>query len=108
MLHFESPNAQLCFIAAFVAVFLGTLQFLSIILVREKVKADLNERICEPLSVRWIPLSWHSSSISCCFRVVYRDFRGQIHRGECEGFHWGREIRWLRDDIVGGNSTMDV
>ena len=88
-------------IIAFAIIFaiVATLWALSVILAREKVKTDLNHRVCQPVSIRWRP--FYSTRLSCVFAVIYVDFSGQTHRADCSSPYLMGEIRWKNDRILG-------
>ena len=84
---------------ALIPCIVAALCSLLIVLCREWAKRDLRERICRPISVRWSFLS--STRLRCGFKVVYCDFRGQIHRASCWTRYHYKEVRWVDDRIVG-------
>lgn len=84
---------------ALIPCIVAVLWFLAIVLCREWVKRDLRERICQPMKVRWRPLV--SSRLRCAFKVIYSDFRGQIHRATCRTPWYWKEVRWADDEIIG-------
>ena len=72
---------------------------LSVLLCREFVKSDLRDRIYTPIRVRWRPFA--ASRLKCRFKVMYSDYRGEIHRATCETSWHRRDVRWFDDEIIG-------
>jgi len=45
-------------------------------------------------------LAWRTNRVTCSFKVVYSDFRGQIHRAIC-WMYWHRpSVTWDADEII--------
>ena len=83
---------------AIIPCIIAVLWFLAVVLCREWVKSDLRDRVCQPVSVRWQYFSGLPNT--CAFKVIYSDFRGQIHRATC-WTHWHRpSVTWQSDEIV--------
>jgi len=97
-------------IGAFIGGFIALMLFLSAMLQREQVKRDLEERICRPLHIWWIPAAywvpWRRRGTA--FRVTYADRADLIHRGYCcvyrsllKDSRWGsRRVNWLTDTVI--------
>ena|SRR5687767_15122456 len=86
--------------AALVPCIIATLWFLAVVLCREWVKSDLRRRRCEPLRIRWRPFAWRTNSLTCSFRVIYSDSRGQIHRAICWTYWHRSSVMWDADEII--------
>jgi hypothetical protein len=85
---------------AIVGCIVAALWFLSAVLCREWVKADLRKRMCKPLRIRWRPFAWRTNKVTCSFRVIYSDFRGQIHRSICWTYWHRPNVAWGADEII--------
>src|SRR5947199_3566817 len=83
---------------AIIPLIVGALWSLAVILCREWVKNDLRDRICQPISVRW--RFFASTWITCAFKVIYSDFRGEIHRARCWTYWHRRAVTWESDEII--------
>jgi hypothetical protein len=83
---------------AIIPCIVAVLWCLSVILCREWVKDDLREKIYEPISIRWRPFA--CTRLSCYFKVVYKDFQGDIHQANCRTTWLRRRVTWLDDKIV--------
>jgi len=86
---------------AVIPVIVGILWTLAVLLCREWVKSDLNDRLCRPIHVRWLPFSWRNGRYRCAFRVMYADALGQIHRALCWTFWHRPSVTWISDEIIG-------
>ncbi len=93
--HFVAyRNIALCFCAV------AMLEFLAVVLCREWVKRDLQRRTCAAVRIRWRPFAWRTNWLACSFRVVYSDFRGQIHRAICWTYWHRPSVTWDTDEII--------
>lgn len=73
---------------------------LMFILCRERVKTDLRDRICLPISIRWKPFSWRVDGFYLAFKVVYSDFQGRTHEAICWA-RWEQDgTEWEEDRII--------
>lgn len=82
---------------AIIACIVAVLWFLAVVLCREWVKADLRDRLCQPVSLRWRYWTW---TPQCAFQVIYSDVRGRIHRATC-WTHWHRRnVTWEKDEVI--------
>jgi len=85
---------------AIVPCIVAALWFLAVVLCREWVKSDLRKRMCEPVRIRSRPFASRSNRLTCSFKVVYSDFRGQIHRA-IRWTYWHRpSVTWDTDEII--------
>ena len=85
---------------AIVPCIVAALWFLAVVLCREWVKSDLRRRMCEPVRIRWRPFAWRTNRLTCSFKVVYSDFRGQIHRAICWTYWHRPSVTWDADEII--------
>jgi hypothetical protein len=87
-------NLAFCFGA------IALLSVLAIVWCRERVKSDLRERICLPISVRWKPFSWRIDGFYLAFKVIYSDFEDRTHEAVCWA-HWEHDgLEWEEDRII--------
>ena len=85
---------------AIVPCIVAVLWSLAVVLCREWVKSDLRQRMCKPLRVRWRPFACDTNHLTCSFRVVYSDFRGQMHRAICWTYWHRPSVTWEADEII--------
>lgn len=95
-------NLAFCFC---VSALLGVLLF---VLCRERVKTDLRERICVPMSIRWKPFSWRIDGFYLAFKVVYSDFHGRIHEAICWAHLEHGGVDWEGDRIIDHGDETSV
>ena len=101
----DRSSAIVASLLGIVFAILFLLAFLVAMFQREKVKADLYERGCQPLQVRWRPLAYWSF-FGTPFRVVYRDAENVLHKAYCsvlvsssDSQFAARRVKWLKDEI---------
>ena len=85
---------------AIVPCIVAALWFLAVVLCREWVKSDLRQSLCEPLRIRWRPFACRTNKVTCSFKVVYSDCRGQIHRAICWTYWHRPSATWDADEII--------
>lgn len=101
----DRASAVVASLLGVVFAILFLLAFLVAMFQREKVKADLYERGCQPLQVHWRPLAYWSF-FGTAFRVVYRDAENVLHKAQCSVFisssdsqSAARQVKWLKDEV---------
>ena len=97
---------------AIIPVIVVVLQALFIVLRRERIKSDLRERLCEPLSVRWAPLGWwwgwYSGARCSFFKVRYKDLKGFVHRARCATGGSRPGVLWKQDEVTDKDESKSV
>ena len=65
---------------------------LGVVLCREWVRQELEEKGFVPEAIRW--RFFASGRLACCFTAVYRDAGGVQHRARCSTLRHRHEVRW--------------
>ena len=97
---------------AIIPVIVSVLSALFITLRRERIKNDLRERLCQPLSVKWAPFGWWwgwYSGVRCSFfKVRYVDLKGFIHQARCAIGGSRPGVLWREDEVIGKDESKSV